>query len=401
MRFDFNFYSSLLLIPFSQGIFYATLLFKKAIVDDYKSNYWLSLFLFLCSLYIAPWMLGFAGWYDNQPYRDFMFYMPFQHLFFLGPVLYFYVQSLLNPVFKLNSKLFFHFIPGILYLLYNGWIFAYDQIILGEYYYYADGADKDFDSWYQSLGFFSMFIYLLLSIKFYKKYRLLIVQLTSNADALLFIWVKKYLFAFLAMLLLKLFFEVYFSFFPEHANYIGTWWSYLFFSIILFYICINGYANSSISKIGFEVSPSNKEEFHLIHKNHIESETININSESLHVKNLADLEVWKSQIVTLIEKEKLYENPELNLTEISRKLNTNVNVISKAINQGFNMNFNGFSNNYRIEAVKKSFETGALNQSTIIGIAYNAGFNSKATFNRAFKKNTGYTPKEFIDLLQK
>ncbi|WP_309609514.1 hypothetical protein [Flavobacterium sp.] len=65
MQYDFNFYSSLLLITFSQGILYSVLLLKKGIQTDNKSNYWLSLFVFLCSLYVAPWMLGFAGWYDN------------------------------------------------------------------------------------------------------------------------------------------------------------------------------------------------------------------------------------------------------------------------------------------------------------------------------------------------
>ena len=99
MLFEFGFYSSLLLISFSQGIIYSVLLFVKAIQTGNKSNYWLSLFVFLCSLYIAPWMLGFAGWYDTQPYRDFLFYMPFQHLLFIGPIIFFYTQSLLNSSF--------------------------------------------------------------------------------------------------------------------------------------------------------------------------------------------------------------------------------------------------------------------------------------------------------------
>ena len=104
MRFDFGFYSSILLISFTQGIIYSCLLLVKAIKTGNKSNYWLSLFIFLCSLYIAPWMLGFAGWYDNQPYRDILFYVPFQQLFFIGPIIYFYLQSLLNPIFKFQKN---------------------------------------------------------------------------------------------------------------------------------------------------------------------------------------------------------------------------------------------------------------------------------------------------------
>ena len=104
MTFNFNFYSSLLLIFVSNGLLYSFLILKKAIQTQNQANRWLSLFVFLCSLYIMPWMLGFSGWYDQQPYRDFMFYMPFQHLFFIGPILYFYIQSLLwGQDFKLDS----------------------------------------------------------------------------------------------------------------------------------------------------------------------------------------------------------------------------------------------------------------------------------------------------------
>ncbi len=186
MQYDFNFYSSLLLITFSQGFIYSVLILKKAIQNHSKSNYWLSLFVFMCSLFVAPWMLGFAGWYDNQPYRNFMFYVPFQQLFLIGPILFFYIQSLLNPSFRMDRKQFLHLVPGILYLLYIFGIFTYDKFIFGEPYFYANGMDKDFDSWYQYLGFISMFVYLILSIKYYSNYRKLIVQITSNADEVLF-----------------------------------------------------------------------------------------------------------------------------------------------------------------------------------------------------------------------
>ena len=136
MVYDFNFYSSLLLITFSQGIVYSFLILIKAIQTENKFNYWLSLFVFLCSLFLAPWMLGFAGWYDNQPYRNFMFYMPFQNLFFIGPVLFFYIQSLLNPSFIVSKKQFLNLTPGFLYLTYIYGIFIYDKFIFCKPYFY-------------------------------------------------------------------------------------------------------------------------------------------------------------------------------------------------------------------------------------------------------------------------
>ena len=269
MQYDFNFYSSLLLITFSQGIIYSILILKKAIQTSSKPDYWLSLFVFLCSLFIAPWMLGFAGWYDNQPYRNFMFFVPFQHLLFIGPVLFFYIQSLLNPSFRMDKKQFIHLIPEILYLLYIFGIFIYDKFIFRKPFFYANGMDKDFDSWYQYLGFISMLIYLILSIKYYSNYKKLIVQITSNADAVLFTWIRKYLFAFLAMILLKIVAELLATIYPEYTNYVSGWWFYLLYSIILYYIAITGYSNVIVTKIGYQMSVFDAKPILLLDENHV------------------------------------------------------------------------------------------------------------------------------------
>lgn len=400
MVYDFNFYSSLLLITFSQGIIYSLLLFKKGLTSQNKSNYWLSIFVFLCSCYVAPWMLGFAGWYDNQPYRDFMFYTPFQHLFFIGPIIFFYTQSLLNPAFRFGKKEVLHLIPGILYLIYNLAIVVYDKLILGDYYFYQSGMDKDFDSWYQYSGQISMVFYFILSIRYYNLYKKLIVQVASNADAVLFQWIKNYLIAFLLMLLLPFLFDTLAHFFPSQNQYKGSWWFYLAYSLVLYYIAITGYANAVETKIGFKLAGFDKSQIFLLDENKSfmveEENTIDIEHEIFKENQFPDVDLWKTRIENLIQTEKLYQNPELSLAEISKKLKTNASVISKAVNQGFAMNFNDFINNYRVEAVKERFANGEHKKSTLLGIAYDCGFNSKATFNRAFKKNTGFSPKDYL-----
>ena len=398
MLFQFGSYSSLLLISFTQGMIYSILLLIKAIKTENKSNYWLSLFIFLCSLFIAPWMLGFAGWYDNQPYRDFMFYMPFQHLFFIGPLIYFYTQSLLNPSFRLTKNNFLHLLPGILYLVYSVVIWVYDQLILQEYYFYADGMDKDFEEWHQKLGLLSMIIYFILSIRYYNVYKKLMFQVVSYADSVLFKWIRNYLIAFLVMLLLPILFDIIGYFYPEIKSYQGSWWFYLFFSIVMYYIAITGYSNPTNATIPFKVSLFDKNPILLLDSNtsdEVES-VIDIAHETFEETNSPEIALWKSKIETIIQEEQLYQNPELTLTDLAKKLETNASVISKTINQGFQMNFNDCINNYRIEAVKNSFANGEHKKSTLLGIAYDCGFNSKATFNRAFKKNTGKTPKEYL-----
>jgi AraC-like DNA-binding protein len=62
---------------------------------------------------------------------------------------------------------------------------------------------------------------------------------------------------------------------------------------------------------------------------------------------------------------------------------------------GFNMNFNDFINGFRIEDFKQRLVNPVNTKFSLMGLAYDAGFNSKASFYRAFKKATGQTPSQF------
>ena len=156
MLFDFGVKSSVLLIFFIQGIIFSFLLYRKGIQDDSASSKWLSLFIFLGAMYIVPFMCGYANWYSQKFYREILFFIPFQQLFLIGPVLYFFTQSLLNKSFQLSRKDWIHFVPAGIYLLYSLVVFITDKLILSEYYFYADGRDKDLAPWYQVMGLLSM-----------------------------------------------------------------------------------------------------------------------------------------------------------------------------------------------------------------------------------------------------
>lgn len=410
IHFEFGFYSSLLLIFFVHGLVYAMLLFRKGIRNESKADKWLAIFLLLCILYITPWMVGFAGWYDNQPYRDFLFYFPFQHLFFIGPVIFFYVQSLLNPAFQFARKEWLQLIPGISYLMFTLIMYLTDKVILKRYFFLAGGTDPDFDSWYQYSGFISMSVYFLLSLRYYMIYKKMIVQVISYADVVLFRWVQKFLIAFLCMLLLRLLFfaGIQIPVFRK-LSYTGPWWEYFSFAIIFYYIAITGYSNSIEAKISFKInlleykkatlllapllSLRNDhaiEEAQLVEIDLVEGEGQIYDDENIFLSE------WRLKIIQLVNSEKNYEDPELSLNQMAKRLQTNASILSKVINQGFGLNFNDFINQYRIEKVKQKLYEGEQKTKTLLGIAYDCGFNSKATFNRAFKKATGLSPKDWI-----
>ena len=226
------------------------------------------------------------------------------------------------------------------------------------------------------------------------------VQVVSYADSVLFKWIKTYLYSFLIMLLLPLVFDFISIFYPELNSYTGSWWFFLFFSVIMYYIAVTGYANPIVTKIPFEISVFDKKPALLLSdSSNTETAVIDIEHEVFEEQTSPEIENWKAKIEMIISEQNLYQNPELTLTDLAKKLDTNATVISKAINQGFGLNFNDFVNNFRIESVKSSFKKGEHKKSTLLGIAFDCGFNSKATFNRAFKKNTGLSPKEFIEKL--
>jgi AraC-like DNA-binding protein len=70
--------------------------------------------------------------------------------------------------------------------------------------------------------------------------------------------------------------------------------------------------------------------------------------------------------------------------------------VSEVINNGFNKNFNDFVNSYRVNAFKSMLEENKHEQLSLLGLAHECGFNSKATFNRVFKKLTHYSPSEYL-----
>ncbi len=282
------------------------------------------------------------------------------------------------------KKDWLHFIPAILYLLYSLIVFITDKLILDEFYFYADGRDKDLANWYQIVGVISMSFYLIFSLKHYANYKKLIFEKVSFADSILFQWIQNFLIAFLSILILRV---LLFILNPEWGEFGSQFWHYIVFSIVVFYISINGYANAvKMSFLG-----------------DINSESVAIFSESIieekprqETINQKEIEFWKQKILQLIEKEKIYTNAKLTLSDVSKLLETTPKTISKSINSGFEMNFNDFINKFRIEAVKEKLEKGEHKKSTLLGIAFDCGFNSKATFNRAFKKSTGLTPKDYL-----
>jgi len=98
---------------------------------------------------------------------------------------------------------------------------------------------------------------------------------------------------------------------------------------------------------------------------------------------------------------RLFEDAELTLTTLALKLNIHPHDLSRIINTGLEKNFNDFINEFRVREIARKMQDPAFDHITLLGIAYESGFNSQRTFNRVFKEMTGRTPVEYKNSLKK
>jgi AraC-like DNA-binding protein len=147
----------------------------------------------------------------------------------------------------------------------------------------------------------------------------------------------------------------------------------------------------------------NKEE---VEAEMVEAENIETKFSGENLKYRKGLEDAKmdeiiTKINTLIQTEKLYREPELTLQSLAEKLHVPSYQVSLAINDGMKKKFYDLINGYRVEEAKRLLLSPNSRNYTILSVGFEAGFNSKTTFNTVFKKFTGFTPTVFRDQIKK
>ncbi len=112
---------------------------------------------------------------------------------------------------------------------------------------------------------------------------------------------------------------------------------------------------------------------------------------------LSDTEIsqLKEKLYTLLERDKIYLNDSLSLLDLAKELEISEKKLSELLNQHLHVNFYNFINEYRVAEVKKRLEGGDNEKYTLLGIAFDSGFQSKASFNRVFKQKTGMSPSRY------
>lgn len=364
----FNPRSIICFIAILQGAIFAALLISRFFRHKKTADLWLAVLLcLLCASLITP-LIGFANVYDRNQWLT---YFPFSIAYSYGVCVWFYVADLTNSKRGFARRDLLFFIPSAIYVAFRLLLFA---------------QNLEFKDWFGA-NYYAPFIgtfvfvtefawnvaFLYFAIKHYRKYRAWTDENFSDTEKIKFDWLRNFLYIFTFVFVLGAIFDFTNSFVFK-LSYIQYFYFELVLALVTYYLAIAGYLRSRTIELDF--TPKAKE------------------SESKRTL-LAEkeLEKLKAKLQNLMENDKLYREANLTLTDLARQIGVNSAVLSYVINNGFGKNFNDFVNEFRIAEVKEKLRT--ADDSGLLAVAFDCGFNSKATFNRAFKKFMGISPKEF------
>ena len=119
--------------------------------------------------------------------------------------------------------------------------------------------------------------------------------------------------------------------------------------------------------------------------------------ETIKPKRLSEEQIVElsARLDVLIKDDKIFLDNEINLATVADKLRISIHDASYLINEVTGSNFYNFINRFRVEEAKKLLTSARSDKLNMLGIAFESGFNSKTTFNTAFKKLVGISPSEY------
>jgi AraC-like DNA-binding protein len=368
------------------GVFQAILLVLLLIVKRNRSvsDHILSGYLFLSALIILLAYIEIVNRDYGYPF-PWLINLSTPFILLVGPVLWLYVKSLTSQFFKFKKLYLLFLIPFavVLSMLLARYYFKPEAIkiateTLGEY-------KKDFAYLFiVAIIALSNLLYTIWGLMLIKDYRRKIKTYFSRTDSIDLKWLRFLLVsAMICYISISVLYiaDTIFGLLSYNAlQVIG----YSIASVLVLIIGFFGLKQGSI----FVAAPIN-----------FNMEKAIIPAEPNNAIN-RDEEAFVHRLLGFMNSSKPHQNPDITLARLSNDLKVSSEYLSGVLNGRLNMNFFDFINHYRVEEFKMLCNNPKSKNLTLISLAYDCGFNSKATFNRVFKKTVGCTPSEYFCELQ-
>lgn len=377
MSFLSGFFKTVILLGGLQGLILSGLLFYS--VRNRQSNRLLAVLILLMALANINLYLNESSWFAQYPILNLLAaVIPMVIIMPMGPLIYFYIRSFSDPNFIFRKKYRVHFIPVVIDLLPKLTAIIYITGLIFRFFPKNDapwGLFIDQVNMYSDIPrWISISIYLWVSYRYLKSFKF--KPADEKEELRRFPWLEQFLKAFTIFQVIWLLYLVPYVIpgISDRMMDLVDWYPvYIPLSILIYWLGIKGWMASSAkaNQQGIKGRPA--------------SPIPALLSEEIIAR-------LKTSMVT----EKLYLNPALNLAILSKHTAIPAKTISAVLNQQLHKSFNEFINAYRIDAIKERLLASTDKHLTIAGLAYECGFNSQPTFQRAFKAIQGESPSEFL-----
>jgi len=378
---EFNLLDILILISLSQGIIFGLVVLMGQLFKN-KTNKFLAYSVILISIIGLEKWLSMWGFEEKYLFVDiFGDDIPWILLFFV-PLLIYFLKSVKHPLAN-SLKLWFLTIPFFIFLILNaiidldidfGWINApfFIQNMLNIY------IVEDYLAFAYSLFLCSLSYYV---IHHSKK--------TANSKWLKTIW-------FIVLLLHIIWLLLFYT--PEtvlNTNMILVYLLWLGVSFFIYFLSYKGLYQMNLVQNQAAVRELLKQRQNFNNKTSIKRSS----AESTEGKTSKN--VYLSKLMHLMGNEHLYRDPDIGLDIIADKIDISVSYLSQLINSSLDKNFTSYINFYRVRDVKNMLLDPDFNKYSILSIGLEAGFKSKSAFYNIFKKETGLTPNQYKNSVNK
>lgn len=303
-----------------------------------------------------------------------------------GPFMYFYISALIDDKFRIHARSLLHFIPPLMFNAYLLIGYFYPELMEGIRLDHVEtGVPAPFlFNFFLFLTVISGPVYFYLSIRLFKKLDINIFNNFSTSESVNLGWLRNLVNSFGAVWTLLMVVATIHHVFHLFSLIFCT--DGLFLSLSVFIILIGYFGLSqkeifvqySDKKTGFVTEPK---------------------SYATPLLNEPEKERHLNKLDRFMAAEKPYLDPNITLPELAAKVHIPSHHLSRTINEKLGLNFFEYINQYRIEEVKEKMSKPEYDRLTLLGIAYESGFNTKSAFNRVFKKMTGLTPTEYKKML--